>query len=303
MVEIVKSSVLLPNGETMAYRERIGGTETVVLVHGNMTSSLYYDEIMEQLDSQYKVYAVDLRGFGSSTYNQRISGLRDLSEDLRLFTHALDIPNFHLLGWSLGGGVVMQFSADYPERVKSLTLLCSMSTRGYPLYHLNEQGVPDLTQRMTSLQEVEQMQVTKLIHSAMVQGDTDFMRTLFKPAIYNCGEPSEDRYPDYLVESAKQRNLPDIYHSLNTYNISHADHDAATGSGAVERIEAPVLVIWGKKDAIVTEQMTNELLDDLGPKAESVFMENSGHSPHTDALEKTIGIIDGFMKRQMKAGR
>ncbi len=52
-VELPK--VDLPNGEQIAYREREGGEQTVILVHGNMTSSKHWDVLMDSMDSKYKI--------------------------------------------------------------------------------------------------------------------------------------------------------------------------------------------------------------------------------------------------------
>ncbi|WP_260412499.1 alpha/beta fold hydrolase [Alkalihalobacillus sp. TS-13] len=124
----------LDNGETLSYKIRPGGACNLVLLHGNMASSDQWDLLMEDLDPRYTVYAVDLRGYGKSTYHTSIQSISDFSKDLKLFTDELGLKSFHLMGWSNGGGVAMQFAADYPEIVEKLILLASMSTRGYPLY-------------------------------------------------------------------------------------------------------------------------------------------------------------------------
>ncbi len=78
--------VALSNGETIAYQE-VGrrNTETLVLIHGNMTSSQHFDLVIEKLQNQYHIYALDLRGFGQSTYNKSIDSLQDFAEDVKLF--------------------------------------------------------------------------------------------------------------------------------------------------------------------------------------------------------------------------
>ncbi|WP_431189133.1 alpha/beta fold hydrolase, partial [Bacillus thuringiensis] len=65
--------VSLSNGETIAYQE-VGrrNTDILVLIHGNMTSSQHWDLVIEKLQDQYHIYALDLRRFGQSTYNQSI---------------------------------------------------------------------------------------------------------------------------------------------------------------------------------------------------------------------------------------
>jgi 2-hydroxy-6-oxonona-2,4-dienedioate hydrolase len=51
----------LSNGETLGYREAGKGTKVLLLIHGNMTSSKHWDILMDEIQHQYKIYAVDLR--------------------------------------------------------------------------------------------------------------------------------------------------------------------------------------------------------------------------------------------------
>lgn len=112
----VLKKVLLSNGETIAYRERAGGDELIILVHGNMTSSKHWDVLMEELDGRFTILSPDLRGFGQSSYNKRVSHIRDFSEDLNLWVDALGLKDFTLVGWSTGGLLqcnFVQIISDY----------------------------------------------------------------------------------------------------------------------------------------------------------------------------------------------
>jgi pimeloyl-ACP methyl ester carboxylesterase len=296
MADISLKSVELPNGETMGYRERAGGEEVVLLVHGNMNSSQHWDVVIENLDARFKVYAVDLRGFGISTYHRPIEDLTDYTRDLKLFTDALSLTSFHLAGWSTGGGVVMQYAADYPEQVNTLILLASMSTRGYPFYRDNEQGLPDLTQRIKTREEINQLPRTQLISAAGANKDKPFMKALFDAAVYNVLKPDPERYEAYLEDILTQRNLADIYHGLNVFNISDIDNTAAKGTGAAKFIQAPTLVIRGQNDLVIIENMSREILEDIGAQARAIYMENCGHSPLVDDLPQLLKHMTDFMK-------
>ena len=144
----VLAKVNLSNGETLSYRKREGGDELVLLVHGNMTSSKHWDLLMESMDERFTIYAVDMRGFGESTYNKRITSIKDFSDDIKLFVDVLELKDFTIIGWSTGGNVAMQFCADYPGYSKKLVLFASGSTRGYPFYSSNADGTPDFTKRL-----------------------------------------------------------------------------------------------------------------------------------------------------------
>lgn len=104
---------------------------TVVFVHGNVSSALFWQEIMLALPADLRLIAVDLRGFGDTeTLPVEASrGLGDYSDDLRATLDALGIETTHLVGWSMGGGVLMQYALDHPAL--SLTLQAPVSPYGF----------------------------------------------------------------------------------------------------------------------------------------------------------------------------
>jgi pimeloyl-ACP methyl ester carboxylesterase len=106
----------------------------VLLVHGNVTSSAFWEETMCTLCKRFYVVAPDLRGYGETEALpiDATRGLRDWSEDLHSFAQALGLDRpIHLVGWSLGGGVVMQYAIDHPVTVASLTLISPLSPFGF----------------------------------------------------------------------------------------------------------------------------------------------------------------------------
>jgi pimeloyl-ACP methyl ester carboxylesterase len=108
----------------------------VILVHGNVSSARFFEETMQALPSGYWAIAPDLRGFGESETKpvDAARGVRDFSDDLRAFCEALGLTGArkpHLLGWSLGGGVVMQYAIDHAADVASITMIDPMSPFGF----------------------------------------------------------------------------------------------------------------------------------------------------------------------------
>jgi pimeloyl-ACP methyl ester carboxylesterase len=117
----------------MAGEER--GTP-VVFVHGNVSSSRFFEETMLAMPPGYWSVAPDLRGFGESETKpvDAARGLRDFSDDLRALLEALGLTGArkpHLLGWSLGGGVIMQYAVDHAADVASITMIDPMSPFGF----------------------------------------------------------------------------------------------------------------------------------------------------------------------------
>ena len=106
---------------------------TVVFVHGNVSSSLFWQPMMLDLPGDIRAIAVDLRGFGDSEPLpvDASRGVRDFSDDVASVIDELDLGAVHLVGWSMGGGVVMQLLLDRPELVASLTLQSTVSPFGF----------------------------------------------------------------------------------------------------------------------------------------------------------------------------
>jgi len=110
------------------------GRPVVVLVHGNVSSSLFFEDLMEELADDFHVIAPDFRGFGGSERKaiDATRGMRDFSDDLDALVETMGLATpLHLLGWSAGGGVVMQYALDRPEHVASIVLESGMSPFGF----------------------------------------------------------------------------------------------------------------------------------------------------------------------------
>jgi pimeloyl-ACP methyl ester carboxylesterase len=105
----------------------------VLFVHGNVSSSLFWQQTMLDLPAPYRPIAMDLRGFGDTDPEpvDATRGLRDYAEDLAALVDAMGLDRVHLVGWSMGGGVVLQYLLDAADRVASLTLVNPVSPYGF----------------------------------------------------------------------------------------------------------------------------------------------------------------------------
>ena len=119
--------------ETLAYVD-CGKGDVVLMIHGNMSSSIHFEPLIERLKDDYRCVAVDLRGFGDSSYNNRFDTLEELADDVSAFIDALDLGAVNLVGWSNGGGVGLKLCAKYPEKVKKFFDIEGAGLKGYPVF-------------------------------------------------------------------------------------------------------------------------------------------------------------------------
>lgn len=120
----------------LATRVIFGGPdagEPVVLVHGNTATARAFEELMIAFPPRYRTIALDLRGYGRAEPKpvDATRGLRDFSDDLYVLVQTLGLQKPHLVGWSLGGNVAIQYAIDYPAALASLTLIAAGSPYGF----------------------------------------------------------------------------------------------------------------------------------------------------------------------------
>lgn len=281
--------ILLPHGETLGYRESGMGSHTLILIHGNMTSSKHFDLFMEKLPEAYKVYAVDLRGFGISSYNTPINSISDFSEDLKYFTDALELKGFILVGWSLGGGVAMSFSACYPFLVKKLIIIESVSVSGFDILS-RKTG-----ERLKTRQQILQNEAMKKLFQAFEKKDREFMKLFWRKLIYTHAEPDPEKFEAYLDDVFTQRNLLDVYFALISFNLTQEDQGGSRETCNLQKIRMPVLVIQGDRDQVNSLEIAEKNTRAIGPTAVLKVIPNCGHSPFIDKMDELIAHITGFI--------
>ena len=108
------------------YRVRyqtVGEGEAIVLVHGLSGSTLWWRRNVQDLAQHYKVYLVDLPGFGSASRKHEHFVLKQAGEWLVDWMDAIGLKQTHLIGHSMGGYICMWIAAHRPDVVLRLVLV------------------------------------------------------------------------------------------------------------------------------------------------------------------------------------
>jgi pimeloyl-ACP methyl ester carboxylesterase len=114
-------------------------------------------------------------------------------------------------------------------------------------------------------------------------------------------QPTNEKYEEYVDDMLTQRNLAEVYHALNTFNISKHHNGVSEGNRLAERIDIPVLVLNGENDKVVSKSMTDEIVADLNGKVvTAVELKNSGHSPLVDNLNQLVDVVHRFLSKKVR---
>jgi pimeloyl-ACP methyl ester carboxylesterase len=290
-----KKNVVLANKEEYYYLEVENDKPNLILIHGNMSSSVHYMPLIERLSDQVHIYAMDLRGFGDSSYKEPIESLEDFSDDVNLFMDALSIDKAHIAGWSTGGAIALKFAAKYPEKTKKIVLIESASYRGYPIFKKDENYQPIIGEYYTSKEEMAKDLVQVLpMKLAFENKDSVTVKSVWEAVIYTEKIPDIETYNKNIDETMKQRNLVDVDYALTTFNMSNFSNGMNNGDGSITKVTQPVLSIWGDQDKVVLEYMIDETVEAL-KDAKKVILKDSGHSPLTDKPDELTQEIRDFL--------
>lgn len=250
-------------------RESGSGTP-VVLLHGNCASGIFFEELLAALPEGFWGIAPDLRGYGE-TEPLPVDGSRgsgDWSDDLDALAETLGLDRFHLLGWSMGGGIAMHYALTRSARLLSLTLMAPTSPYGVAATK-GADGVPCYDDFAGGGGGIINPEFAKRIAEGDRGSDSPFsprntMNQLYFKAPFR-GTPEQeerwltsvlstkyglDHYPGDFVTST---NWPGV--APGTRGIGNAFSAKYHNVAAFSRIDPkpPVLWVRGDGDAIVSD--------------------------------------------------
>ncbi len=279
--------VNLKNGETLAY-ERVGEGENILLcIHGNFSSHKHYRRLMNNVPDGWTLIVPDLRGFGDSTYNTRITCLKDFAEDLNEMLDVLGIAKCAVLGWSLGGGVAMELAVLAPEKVTKLFLQNPTSCYGYPLLNQLPSGayVP-----FKSPEDLGNNIAIAALLSAQRSGMDRLYRNTVHLPFYDKEEEDE-----FISTFMVQRNLLDADWALAVFNMTDRPSIYSDGTNTAKDIVCPITITAGDRDHMVTFAMLQQNLEAFLGKAKLIMYKDCGHSPIIEKTEEFLKDLNEFL--------
>ena len=111
------------NGVSLNYHERGSGEETILFVHGLLFNHHMFDAQVEDLSSNYRCIAFDLRGQGESEVTRNGYDIDNLTRDTIALIEALDCGPCHFVGLSMGGFIGMRLAINHRHLLRTLSLL------------------------------------------------------------------------------------------------------------------------------------------------------------------------------------
>lgn len=236
---------------------------TVFLLHGwPLSHEMYEYQVNLLVKHNYRVILMDIRGFGNSDAPACGYSFDTLAADVYRVVHYMGLYHFILVGFSMGGAIVLRYMNNYRAYgVRKLILLAAAApswTRrpGYP-YGLTREYVDGLIEQA----ETDRPQLAR-----------DFShKQLF-------ASPQSEAVKDWFEDIALSAS------GIGTVQAAFSLRDE-DGRKDLLSVNVPTTIIHGCKDTVVSNELA-EIQHDSIPGSKLYQLENSGHGIVYDELER-----------------
>ena len=272
-----RSTVRL-HGHSVAYLDLPGPGIPLFLLHGVASSIDTWDDIPQRLAAQgRRVIAVDLLGHGESGPGNGDYSLGANAASARDLLDHLGVDRVHLAGHSLGGGVAMQFTYQFRDRVESLSLISSGGLGTQVNGALRAASLP-------GSEVVMRLLVSERVVSTLTRFEA--LRGALSPERRTSGEPSTS---DKLRSLQDPRRLEGFLATLRS--VVGPVGQRVSALDKLESVDpAKVLIVWGEEDRVLP-QAHGLAAHALLPGSRLVLVPAAGHHPHTHAPDQDIDAL------------
>jgi pimeloyl-ACP methyl ester carboxylesterase len=257
-----------------------GEGSPLILVHGLACSAEFWQYSVRPLSQWYRVYAIDLEGFGRSAKDIGDVSLGYGAVFIANFMDALGIEQAILAGNSMGGVACARFAAQYPSRVHRLILVDSagLGRELHPL--LRSWSLPvvggiifSLYQRLFPLVIRRNFRDSGSIDREWIDGAAEMLR----------------------MPGVKENSLQIVKLGVDIWG--QREEILRELHGQLPSIAAPTLIVWGSHDSAVPVSHAYNA-QELIPKSQVQIMDRGGHIPQVERPEEFNQLVLDFLSEE-----
>ena len=267
------------HGDRIAYRQA-GSGPVIVLIHGITSSSQTWQRVMPELTRRFTVIAPDLIGHGQSAKPKGDYSLGAHASGIRDLLVALGHERASIVGHSLGGGIAMQFSYQFPERCERLVLVDSGG--------LGRDVSPLLRAATLPGSEIvlPLLAATRLLDAGRLGG-----RLLGRVGL-RAGTDFEEIARGHATLSDPEARAAFLHTLRSVVEPGGQRIDASSRLYLARRF--PFLLVWGERDSIIPVEHGRAAHEQLAGSRLEIF-ESSGHFPQLDEPERFLELLIDFI--------
>ena len=272
--KFARGKIITVDDKKIHYIEK-GVGKPVIMIHGFLYNTTMWNKNIDDLSKKFKVYVIDLWGWGYSQRLQKVAYSFDLySRQVIGFMDALKIPRASLVGQSMGCGISVYAAAHHSDRIDKLVLVAP-AVIPYDL---------PMDARIFKLPFIGEFLISIPGDSLM----TDNLRNIFF-------------YDKSLVTDNYASEVLRPNHIRGSHNGALFIHRYMLVPPVVEKearilsaIDKPILIIHGREDRAVPLERSQELVK-MWKDAKLVIFDKAGHCPHDEHAERFNRLALDFL--------
>jgi pimeloyl-ACP methyl ester carboxylesterase len=267
------------HGHRVAFR-MAGKGPLILLIHGITASSTVWEGVGPTLARHYTVLAPDLLGHGQSAKPRGDYSIGAFASGIRDLVLSLDLGPATVVGHSLGGGVAMQYSYQFPQRTQRLALVSSGG----------------LGRRVHGLLRAATLPGSELVLPLIAGRHVLAAGRTIGRGLGRIGVPLGN---DTTEMARGHASLGDPESRAAFVHTLRASVDV-TGQRvqAVDRLylaaELPLLIVWGARDRIIPVEHGRRA-HELVPASRFELFESSGHFPYLDEPNRFVHTLEDWI--------
>ena len=248
------------------YLESGNSDNTLVLVHGLGASANRWEYVIPHFKKNYRVIVPDLIGFGYSDKPLVDYTTDFFSEFLKKFLEKLDIKNPVLIGSSLGGQIIAEYTLNNNSAVQKLVLISPSGVMKHSTPALDAYVLAALYPNPEAAKNAFEMMSgsSKNIDPKIVEGFVKRMR----------------------LPNAKMAFMSTLLGLKNSQILTEK----------LSSITVPTMVVWGELDPVIPVKYADSIVSTI-KDCRFYRMDGCGHTPYVEVPETFVKIVMEFLRK------
>ena len=257
--------------DTKIYYEIYGKGEYVAFLNGIFMSTQSFSQFLPLFSKKYSVLLHDFRGQWNSGKEGEKFSLELHSKDFYKLLNELKIEKINIVGISYGGEVALKFATLFPEKVKSLVIVSSVSEVDDELKRKIEKWIEGAKSKDS--QKFIDSWLKDVYSPKFLEKYENFLRNKLNESLKNFDYDASIKLMDAFL---------DLYENPLTNNLN--------------KISVPTLVVAGEFDTLKPIKFSKIIQKNI-ENSELVIIGDSGHAISVEKRNELETVIYGFLEK------
>lgn len=246
------------DGVEISFNVQGKGKPAIILIHGWTNNKTIWDDQVAYFLEKYKIVTIDLAGHGESGDKRENWTMSAFGNDVVAVINELKLKEVILVGFSMGGPIVIEATKKISEKVKGIILVDTLK----------------------DIEQKRQMDMVDTMYEGLLQMINNPAPDMFKGSYFNRN-----------IEVNFERALT-MYDTVSTVGwkeslmgIFHWYNEESTTS--LKKINSPIIAINSDQSPTNSEALKQYI-----PSFKAKIMENTGHVVMWDAPDEFNQLLD-----------